>query len=600
MRTKLLLLHSLILSFTHSLIAQTYPIGQITTTLTDASRSNRQIAVEIFYPAATAGNNTPAASGQFPVIAYGHGFSMTFDAYSNFWNEFVPQGYILIFPKTETGPIPFPSHGEFAIDLSFALSYLQLQNANAASPFFGKISSKSAMMGHSMGGGCTFLAGGSNPNVTTVVGFAPAETNPSAVAAAPGITVPALVFVGSQDNVAPAATHSTLMYNAAGSSCKAYVTITDGAHCRFAESNFLCEFGESSVCIGCSFIDRVTHHAITFQLLNPWLRFYLKGECAQWEVFQDLLTTASGITSQQSCNYSLPVADFTASGSTSFCDGGSVSFTASGNYGFEWSTAETTQTITVTQSGDYFMVATDSYDCKDTSSSTTVDVYDHPSPALSSNGDFTLCEGETQVLFLDDEFASYQWSDGSGDSVLSVNETGDYFVEVVDVSGCAGVSDTVHVEVSPLPETPVIELRNDTLFVISGSGNFQWYRNGTLLNGANGNYLVPDADGDYHSEMTDANDCSASSNSIAVNVTALNEITNDIQIYPNPANGKIHVKGTFPAVELFDRYGRKLISCKNNRQEIIEVELSQFPSGTYFLKEKKTGSPFCYKIIKVQ
>jgi predicted dienelactone hydrolase len=64
----------------------------MTKTFVDASRSNRNIQTEIYYPAATAGNNTAAASGEYPVIVFGHGFVMAWDAYANLWDEFVPRG----------------------------------------------------------------------------------------------------------------------------------------------------------------------------------------------------------------------------------------------------------------------------------------------------------------------------------------------------------------------------------------------------------------------------------------------------------------------------------------------------------------------------
>ncbi|MDZ4847243.1 MAG: T9SS type A sorting domain-containing protein [Chitinophagales bacterium] len=594
MRIKIVFLHSLILSFSYSLIAQSFPIGQISTTLTDASRSNRQIGVEVFYPATSAGSNAPVASGQFPVIAIGHGFSMTYDAYSNFWNEFVPQGYIIILPKTETGPIPFPSHGDFAQDLNYCISYLQTQNTTNASPFFGKISSKTAVMGHSMGGGCSFLAAGSNANITTLVGFAPAETNPSAIAAAANVTIPTLIFIGSKDNVAPGAGNATDMYNAVNASCKTYITVTDGSHCGFAESNFLCGFGETSVCLGCSFIPRAQQHATTFTFLNPWLRFYLKGECPQWNVFQNLVNTAAGVSVQQSCNYALPVAQFTASGNTSFCVGGSVDFTASGNYNYAWSTGEATQSITVAQSGDYSLIVTDVYDCRDTSGVTSVDVYTNPSPALRAKGDLQLCAGEVNELFLDNAFASYLWNNGSTDSTLVVVDSGVYFVQVIDASGCAGVSDTVVVEVIALPAEPVIEWRNDTLFVVSGNGNFQWYRNDTLLSGANNNFFVPESDGNYSLAIEDSNGCSSESEVISVTIiSSIKSIESTVRIFPNPTNGKFVIEGNASHFLLFDKLGKEVMESTNGI-----FDISALLAGIYFLKAEYQKKVSYTRIVK--
>ena len=42
-------------------------------------------------------------------------------------------------------------------------------------------------MGHSMGGGAAFLASANNTAIETVIGLAPAETTPSAEAAAASV-----------------------------------------------------------------------------------------------------------------------------------------------------------------------------------------------------------------------------------------------------------------------------------------------------------------------------------------------------------------------------------------------------------------------------
>ena len=114
-----------LLVFSTSLFAQ-HQVGHTTITFQDANRGNRNIQTEIYYPAQTAGNNTTAVQDTFPVIVFGHGFVMAWDAYQNVWEEFVPQGYILVFPRTE-GSILGTNHQEFGWDLQFLVSQLQFQ-----------------------------------------------------------------------------------------------------------------------------------------------------------------------------------------------------------------------------------------------------------------------------------------------------------------------------------------------------------------------------------------------------------------------------------------------------------------------------------------
>jgi hypothetical protein len=88
----------------------------------------------------------------------------------------------------------------------------------------------------------------------------------------------------------------------------------------------------------------------------------------------------------------------TASGATSFCNGGSVVLSSSALSGNNWSTGETTQSITVTASGSYTVSVTDGGCTSPASSPTTVTVNSTVTPSLSiasSDADNTICAGES-------------------------------------------------------------------------------------------------------------------------------------------------------------------------------------------------------------
>jgi dienelactone hydrolase len=297
----------ILLSFTT--LAQ-YPIGSTTITFNDASRtggygsgggSGRQIQTEVYYPAIAAGVDASVASGVFPVITFGHGFAMSWDAYQNIWEHYVPLGYIVVFPRTEGSLFPAPSHGDFGLDLKLVDEKMQLLNSNAASPFYQKISSNSAIMGHSMGGGATILAGAGNTSIETIIGFAPAETTPSAIAAAPNVTAPAIIFSGSQDGVTPPNDNHLHIYDGLASSCKSFVSLIGGGHCYFANTNFNCDFGETTSSTGIS-ITRSEQQTRTYSVLDPWLDYILKGNSAAYSTYLTALyATPTEIASQTTC-----------------------------------------------------------------------------------------------------------------------------------------------------------------------------------------------------------------------------------------------------------------------------------------------------------
>lgn len=290
----------LFLGFCLTGLAQTFSIGQRSETFIDASRNNRQIASDVFYPASSQGINAPMAASNvgFPVLVFGHGFVMTVDAYQNFVDALVPLGYVVVLPKTE-GSFS-PSHQQFGLDLAFAVQAMQQLNIQSNSFYFGKLNSKSVLMGHSMGGGAATLAASTGLTQVFLVTFAPAETNPSAVSAAAQVQVPSLVFAGQNDCVTPPQTHQLPIFNALSSTCKHYISLVGGSHCQMANSNFFCNIGESS-CSPSPSISREVQHQRIFELLIPWLRFHLFEDCLAGAQFDDLAQTNHLWEVQSSC-----------------------------------------------------------------------------------------------------------------------------------------------------------------------------------------------------------------------------------------------------------------------------------------------------------
>ena len=281
--------------------AQPFQVGHTTITFTDPSRNNRSIATEIYYPSDVAGNNVPvttAVPDKFPVLVFGHGFTMTWSAYENIWNALAPEGFILAFPKTEGSLLP--SHNEFAKDLAFVIAQMQVIGQNTSSVFYNRVNGMNCVMGHSMGGGAAFLAAQMNPGIKSIVTLAAAETSPSAISAAASLTIPSLVIAGGNDCVAPPASHQLPLYNALPSSCKTYLKITGGSHCQMAESNFYCNFGEAT-CSPSPTISRSEQHAIINRYLVHWLNFELKEDCSSGAKFDSIILADQAITYLKNC-----------------------------------------------------------------------------------------------------------------------------------------------------------------------------------------------------------------------------------------------------------------------------------------------------------
>lgn len=293
----------LLIFFNVFLYAQPFQIGTTTIDFVDSSRNNRLINTRIYYPANTNGTNVPVTNltnDLFPVLTFGHGFVMVWSAYQNIWEALVPQGYILAFPTTEGGFSP--SHLEFAKDLAFVNSQMKLLNNNTQSLFYNRISSKSGVMGHSMGGGCAHLAASLSTDIDAILTLAPAETNPSAISASLNINIPALIVAGANDCVTPPQNHQVSIYNAINNSpCKSFISIIGGSHCQMANSNFNCNFGEST-CSPQPTISRQIQHQILNQFALLWLDGFLKDNCESHLSFLQNMASSTTINYQNSCN----------------------------------------------------------------------------------------------------------------------------------------------------------------------------------------------------------------------------------------------------------------------------------------------------------
>lgn len=349
--------------------SQTLNIGHTTLTFNDPNRTGgfgsgagpgRQIQTEIYYPAAAAGENVAVANGQFPIIVFGHGFAMNWDAYSNIWNQLVPLGYIMAFPRTEGGLFPAPSHGDFGQDIALVAQKMTTAAQTTGSLFEGKLTEYACAMGHSMGGGAAVLAASQNNIFDCYLGLAPAETNPSAISAAANLQVPSLILSGTNDGVTPPSQHHLPIYDAIPHECKSFSSLIGGGHCYFANTNFNCDFGESTSSTGIS-LTRTEQQGLMFQQITSWLAYFLDLSCSAYESFAS--DPISGIALTTTCPTTVPA--------VSISQNGNVLSTTTQGLSYQWYLnnspiqGATNDSLTVQSnfSGVYNLLVTYDYGC---------------------------------------------------------------------------------------------------------------------------------------------------------------------------------------------------------------------------------------------
>ena len=182
------------------------------------------------------------------------------------------------------------------------------------------------------------------------------------------------------------------------------------------------------------------------------------------------VTNSVGCTGVVTANVNvnaLPVATITPSGSTTICQGSSVTLTASAGSLYLWSNGLQTSSITVSTAGNYSVQVTNAAGCVTTSAVTAVVVNPLPTATITANGPTTFCQGGTVTLTAS-AGSSYLWSNGATTSSITVNASGCYSVTVTNANGCSATSACTQVTVNALPVASISSL-NGTSFCQGGS-----------------------------------------------------------------------------------------------------------------------------------
>ena len=140
----------------------------------------------------------------------------------------------------------------------------------------------------------------------------------------------------------------------------------------------------------------------------------------------------------------------------------------------------------------------------------------------------------------------------------------------------------------------------DTLYSSVNNGN-QWYNSqGAIAGATDSTYTVTEED-DYYVVVTDANGCSAMSNSIHVIPTAIaqNQFASMISVSPNPAHGYTVVNlGSVnnAKIEIVSADG-KFVYNTTIKTNIETISLNGFATGLYTVKVTTDGKTIQKKFV---
>lgn len=285
----------------------------------------------------------------------------------------------------------------------------------------------------------------------------------------------------------------------------------------------------------------------------------------------------------------------TASGSTTFCTGGSVDLTSSANSGNVWSNNATTATITVNATGNYSVTVTDANGCSSVSTPISVNVSNAPTPTISATST-QACSGDV-VTVTSSAADSYLWSTGDTTQSIEVTNTAAVYVTVTNANACDGVgqSATTNITFTATPTAAgsftaagnVVTFTNTSTGATSYSWDFGDFTNSSASAPAHA-YA---ANGAYTAVLTAINgnctDTVAFEISIEVGIEENNSLT--FEVYPNPASAQVFVafeNNDNATLTVLDAMGRVVLTQAINEvgSLVLPVSVAELASGSYTLQ----------------
>jgi len=291
-----------------------------------------------------------------------------------------------------------------------------------------------------------------------------------------------------------------------------------------------------------------------------------------------------------------PTPGITPGGTITICEGNITTLTSSSANGNLWSNGETTQSITVSQAGDYSVVVNNSGCPSGTSATTTVIVNPAPSqPTVSPIGPITMCQGDTLFLTSSTGLATDVWSTGETGPSIAVTSEGHFSVSTTNSYNCSSSSEMVFVYVNPLPDVNLANMDylciyDNAVTLDSGSPAGGIYSG----NGVSSGMFDPATAGIGPSIITytyiDSNDCENSAQNLIVvdDCAGLTENTpSKFIVFPNPSIGIFTItsdKILIEQIRVVDATGRLVTEQQCSNEMMVTLDLLSLANGVYTAK----------------
>ena len=291
------------------------------------------------------------------------------------------------------------------------------------------------------------------------------------------------------------------------------------------------------------------------------------------------------------------------------CTGTTVTLDAGpGAENYIWSTGESTQTINVAESGNYWVIYYSNIACYTTDTS---EIIVNPLPIIDLGDNGVVCEGT--MLDAENIGAEYLWNTGAISQTLFVTESGTYYVDVINpLTGCAN-SDTITLTITPLPVAAftseplgplTLGFTNTSTDVLTTYWDFG---DGAVSYELNPWHEYPFAN-TWDVTLVVTNDCGADIEAGSFQVTtALNELKNEntVLLFPNPTSEFLNIelknREKSVAVYIYTLQGQLLFQQNINHQtNLITLDIEHLAVGNYMVVLQQEHNTTSLPLIKIK
>jgi len=139
------------------------------------------------------------------------------------------------------------------------------------------------------------------------------------------------------------------------------------------------------------------------------------------------------------------------------------------------------------------------------------------------------------------------------------------------------------------------EVQDSTMLTAWGGIEFLWSTGDTTQS----IYVTTDLDSIYSVTVTDEFGCSSTAEAVVINTTGVEENAINLNIYPNPTNSTLYIEADeINKVRISDIVGQVLFE-KNTRDGRVEINMSDYAAGQYFIQVHASNGVATRKIIKM-